>query len=142
MRGNPDNLRAAAGRKRAAAIARAETALGDAARTSEPITFRGLARAAGVSVDFLYRSPLRAEIERLRDQRLRTPPAPREPEPTAPSQSSVVRALSAQLAELRRRQREEVSRLEAALAAAHGENLELRRRLGKAKGGLEASHAA
>jgi hypothetical protein len=46
----------------------------------------------------------------------------------------VVRTLTAQLAELTRRHRDEVqalkAALKAALEAAHGENLELRRRLG------------
>jgi len=42
----------------------------------------------------------------------------------------VVRTLSAQLSELKRRHREEVTALKAALEAAQGENLELRRRLG------------
>jgi outer membrane murein-binding lipoprotein Lpp len=51
--------------------------------------------------------------------------------PVDPDQpSSVVRTLTAQLAELKRRHRDEVQALKAALEAAHGENLELRRRLG------------
>ena len=44
--------------------------------------------------------------------------------------SSVARTLAVQLAELKRRHRDEVQALKAALEAAHGENLELRRRLG------------
>ena len=55
MRGNPDNLRRAAARKSAAAQARAEQGLQETIRRNEPITFRGLAQTAGVSVDFLYR---------------------------------------------------------------------------------------
>jgi len=51
--------------KRDAATQRAETALGTLIKTGEPITFRGLARTAGVSIDFLYRSPLRARVEQL-----------------------------------------------------------------------------
>jgi hypothetical protein len=43
----------------------------------------------------------------------------------------VVRALTNQLAELKRHHRVEIAGLEAALAAAQGENLELRRRLGR-----------
>ena len=42
----------------------------------------------------------------------------------------MIRTLTAQLAELRRRHRDEVTTLKRALEAAHGENLELRRRLG------------
>jgi hypothetical protein len=131
-RGNPENLRAAAQRKHEAATQRAETALDALIAGGEPITFRGLAKTAGVSIDFLYRSPLRARVEQLRAEQQHTPPAPREPEPDRPpSPSNVVRALTAQLAELKRHHRAEIARLEAALAAAQGENLELRRRLGR-----------
>jgi hypothetical protein len=38
--------------------------------------------------------------------------------------------LTAQLAELRRQHHEEINELRTALAAAHGENLQLRRKLG------------
>jgi hypothetical protein len=133
-RGNPDNLRAAAQRKREAATQRTETALDTMIASGEPITFRGLAKAAGVSIDFLYRSPLRAQVEQLRANQQRTPRgrAESEREPDQPaSQSNVVRALTAQLAELKRHHRAEIARLEAALAAAQGENLELRRRIGR-----------
>lgn len=133
-RGNPENLRAAAARKRQAATQRAETALETMIASGEPITFRGLAKTAGVSIDFLYRSPMRARVEQLRAEQQRIPPDPREPgvEPAqAPSHSNVVRALTAQLSALKRHHRAEITRLEAALAAAQGENLELRRRLGR-----------
>ena len=56
MRGNPDNLRQAATRKSVAAQARAEQGLRGMIRNGQPITFRGLAQAAGVSLDFLYRN--------------------------------------------------------------------------------------
>jgi hypothetical protein len=130
-RGNPDNLRAAARRKHQAAVARATTALDLLERDGKPVTFRGLAKAAGVSVDFLYRSPLRAQIEQLRSARDSAPPAPRSVEACEiPTQSNVVRALTAQIADLKQRHRAETEQLQAALAAAHGENLELRRLLG------------
>jgi hypothetical protein len=51
-------------------------------------------------------------------------------EPPA-SQSNVVRTLTAQLTELKRHHRTEIARLQTALAAAHGENLQLRRQLGR-----------
>jgi len=130
-RGNPENLRAAAQRKHQATVARTTSALDVLERDGKPVTFRGLAKAAGVSVDFLYRSPLRARIEQLRSARDSTPPAPRSVEPCKiPTQSNVVRALTAQIAELKQRHRLETEQLQAALAAAHGENLELRRQLG------------
>jgi Family of unknown function (DUF6262) len=132
QRGNPDNLRAAAQRKREAATQRAETALDALSASGEAITFRGLSRAAGVSIDFLYRSPLRARVEQLRADQQHTPPAPRETDAREPlPQSNVVRALTTQLTELKRHHRAEIARLETALAAAQGENLELRRRLGR-----------
>ncbi|HEY5785019.1 MAG TPA: DUF6262 family protein [Microlunatus sp.] len=129
MRGNPDNLRRAAARKSAAAATRAEQGLHELIRTGQPITFRGLAQTAGVSLDFLYRTPpIRERVEHLRSQQRTTPSAPSEHDKDHPS--SVIRTLTAQLAELRRRHRDEVHTLKQALETAHGENLELRRRLG------------
>ncbi|HEY5857322.1 MAG TPA: hypothetical protein VIW24_25650 [Aldersonia sp.] len=73
-------------------------------------------------------TPRSVSVEQLRDQQRSTPPpAPDRADPDQPS--SVVRTLTAQLAELKRRQREEAATLRHALEAAHGENLELRRRL-------------
>ena len=75
MRGNPDNLRQAAARKSAAAQARAEQGLREMIRRGEPITFRGLAQTAGVSLDFLYRNTeIRRRVEQLRAQQQTTPP--------------------------------------------------------------------
>jgi len=129
MRGNPDNLRRAAAAKSAAAAARADQGIRELVRRGEPVTFRGLAQTAGVSLDFLYRHPeIRQRIEQLRAQQRPTPQAgPTRTDPDQPS--SVIRTLTAQLTELKRRHREEVTALQQALEAAHGENLELRRRL-------------
>ncbi len=130
MRGNPDNLRRAAQAKHAAATARAEQGLRQMIRRGDPVTFRGLARTAGVSLDFLYRHPeLRRRVEHLRDQQRTTPPpAPEKTDPDQPS--SVIRTLTSQLTDLKRRHREEVTQLRQALEAAHGEIIELRRRIG------------
>jgi hypothetical protein len=130
MRGNPDNLRRAAAAKSSAAKARAEQGLREMVRQGDPITFRGLAQTAGVLLNFLYRTTdIRRRVERLRSQQQTTTPG--RPEPADRDQpSSVVRTLTAQLAEFKRRHRDEVRALTAALEAAHGENLELRRRLG------------
>ncbi len=129
-RGNPDNLRAAAQRKSQATIARAETALRKMIKNCEPITFRGVARTADCSIDFLYGNPeLRRRIEQLRSQQ-QSKPSPPSPTTDANADSNVIRALTGQLAELRRRHRDEINDLRTALAVAHGENLELRRRLG------------
>ena len=129
MRGNPDNLRQAAARKSAAAETRAEQGLRDMIRRNEPITFRGLAQTAGVSLDFLYRHiPIRQRVEHLRAQQQNTPtPAAT----TADAPSSVVRTLTAQLAALKQQHRDEVHQLRQALETAHGEILDLRRRVGR-----------
>ncbi|MGW5152488.1 hypothetical protein [Rhodococcus koreensis] len=86
---------------------------------------------AGVSLDFLYRcTPIRQRVQQLRAQQQNTPP-PAAAAPTGDgTPSSVVRTLAAQLTELKRRHRDKISVLQQALEAAHGENLELRRRLG------------
>ncbi len=128
MRGNPGNLRRAAAAKSAAAQARAEDGLTQMLRRGDPITFRGLAQTAGVSLDFLYRTgEIRSRVEQLRARQQAASPAPA-PGPDQPG--SVIRTLAAQLAELKRRHRDEITGLRRALEAAHGENLELRRRLG------------
>jgi hypothetical protein len=128
-RGNPCNLRAAAQRKHHDAVDRAERALRALVRDGEPVNFRAVARLAECSPDFLYRSPvLRARIEQLRS-RPHGGPAPASPAP-ADSSSGVIRELAAQLADAKRRHREEVAELQAALVAAHGELLQLRRRYG------------
>ncbi len=124
MPGNTANLQKAT----AAATARAENALVAMIEEGEPVTFRGLAARAGVSLDFLYRNAgIRVRIERHRASR------PARPEPAAaPGEehaSSVVRTLTTQLADLKRRHREETGALRHALEQAHGENLLLRRRL-------------
>ncbi|MFD0396889.1 DUF6262 family protein [Kitasatospora sp. NPDC059811] len=130
MRGNPDNLRQAAARKSAAAQARAEQGLREMIRDRQPITFRGLAQTADVSLDFLYRcTEIRQRVEQLRAQQQNNPPRPAA-QPPDDSPSSVVRTLTAQLADLKQRHRDEVHALRQALETAQSENLELRRRLG------------
>jgi hypothetical protein len=130
-RGNPDNLRAAAARKREHATQRAETALRALIKRGEPITFRGVAAEAGCSPDFLYNSPtLRPRIEHLRAQQQASPPPRPRPTDDRPATSNVVRALSAQLAALKKQHHAEITELNAALATAHGEILDLRRQLG------------
>ncbi len=127
-------LRQAAAAKREAAAARAEAGIRKLAKAGQPVTFRAVAAAGGVSVDFLYRHPeLRARIERLRGRKPgpagNTPPG----EPGTPGASSVVATLTARLAELRR----ELAETKAQLAAAHGELLALRRHPGNAAPGTD-----
>jgi hypothetical protein len=127
--GNLANLQKAAAARTAATTARAEAALDHMLRTGQPITFRGLAAAAPVSLDFLYRNPaIRQRIEHLRAQQQTRPAQHRDKGPEQPG--NVVAALTGQLTQLKRRHREELAELRRALEAAHGENLLLRRRLG------------
>jgi Family of unknown function (DUF6262) len=99
-------------------------------RRGDPITFRGLAQTAGVSLDFLYTTPgIRSQVEQLRT-RQQAKPAARTPAPGPDQPSSVIRTLTTQLTELKRHHRDEINTLKQALEAAHGENLQLRRRLG------------
>lgn len=139
MRGNPDNLRQAAARKSAAAQTRAEQGLRELIRRNEPITFRGLAQTAGVSLDFLYRTTeIRKRVEQLRTQQQNTPPsAATTTHDDTPS--SVVRTLTAQLAALKQQHRDEVHQLRQALETAQGEILELRRHLGRRDTGPPSS---
>ena len=77
-----ERLRQAAEARHAATLARATAALEVLARGQEPVTFRQLAVAAGVSRSWLYRQPeLREAIERLRQPvpgRKRSVPSPQQ----------------------------------------------------------------
>ena len=92
-------------------------------------TAPGLAAAAPVSLDFLYRNPaIRQRVEHLRAQQQARPARRRDAGPDQPG--NVIAALTGELTQLKRRHREEITDLQHALQAAHGENLMLRRRLG------------
>jgi Family of unknown function (DUF6262) len=122
-----DALRRAAQAKRQAATARAEAAIRKLVKNQQEITFRAVARAGGVSLDFLYASAgLRRRIESLRAQQ-----ATRAPAQPAPSETdtSVVNTLTARLREERATRRAATRDLEDRLAASHGEILRLRRLL-------------
>ena len=130
MRGNPGNLRRAAAAKSAAAQARAENGLEQMLRRGDPITFRGLAQTAGVSLDFLYPTPgIRSRVEQLRARQQATPAAPAPRTRTGPAEQrdpdAHHPAHRAQAPSPRRNQH-----ARQALETAHGENLQLRRRLG------------
>jgi hypothetical protein len=142
--GSTANLKAAAARRHQAAVTRAEAGLQKLTQSGQQITFRGVAKAAGVSLEFLYNHPqLRPRIEHLR-ARQQTTAAPARPaaDPGPASQaSSVIRTLTAELTASKARHRAEVEQLHQALAAAHGENLLLRRRLGHPHQGSPAGTA-
>ncbi|MFF1790146.1 hypothetical protein ACFVX9_27245 [Kitasatospora sp. NPDC058243] len=106
-------------------------ALAGLVKNGKRINFTTVARAAGVSTDFLYRHPgLCALVERHRAKG--GGPGAAVPEPTASSPtSSAVRALTARLAQEKTAHQEEVEKLRKALEVAQGENLLLRRRLAR-----------
>jgi Family of unknown function (DUF6262) len=121
-------LRAAATNKQQAAVGRAEKALRQLIKRGDTINFRSVADAANVSVNFLYTSPgLRATIEQLRAQQNEA--SRPSPEPGPNRDRSVIRTLTAKLAAERHQHRDELNELKAALGAAHGEMLNLRRQL-------------
>ncbi|MWA07257.1 transposase [Actinomadura sp. LD22] len=117
---------AAAKAKSQAKTKSAEQAIRTLTKHGEPITFQAIQREAGVSHTFLYGRPdLRGRIERLRTQ---TRPIPA-PAPPADEQSTLVLALTSQIAQLKKQHRQEVQALRDALERAHGENLDLHREL-------------
>lgn len=121
-------LRQAAQAKRQAAVTRTETAIRALVKNKKEINFRSVARAAGVSLDFLYgNDDLRKRIEKLRDQQ-KARPAP-DPAPEHADNSDIVHILTEKLRQERETSRTSVSQLEDQLAAAHGELLRLRRLL-------------
>jgi hypothetical protein len=121
-------LRQAAQAKQHAAVARAETAIRALIKNQQEINFRSVARAAGVSLDFLYgNDDIRSRIEKLRNQqKTRSAPAP---SPEHADNSDIVHILTEKLRRERGARRTSVSQLEEQLAAAHGELLRLRRLL-------------
>jgi Family of unknown function (DUF6262) len=119
-------LRQAAQAKQHAAVARAETAIRALIKNHQEINFRSVARAAGVSLDFLYgNDDIRSRIEKLRNQQ-KTRPAPA---PSHEHADNSVHILTEKLRRERDARRTSVSQLEEQLAAAHGELLRLRRLL-------------
>ena len=123
-------LRAAAARKHHDAVQRAERAIRQLVKEARPVTFKAVAEHAPCSTAFLYgHAELKRRITHLREQHRRaTLPVP-PVDPDAPS--SVVRTLTLQIAALKRHHRDEVAQLRQDLAAAHGEILALRRKLGE-----------
>ncbi|MER6523294.1 DUF6262 family protein [Streptomyces sp. NPDC001553] len=121
-------LAAAARAKSQAKTQAAEKAIRVLVKRGEPVTFQAVQREGGVSHSFLYNHPdLRGRIERLRAQ-ARPIPAPA---PAADTESTLVLALTGQLARLKKQHRQEIQALREALEQAHGENLDLRRELAR-----------
>ncbi len=119
-------LTAAARAKSAAKTKAADQAIRVLIKRGEPISFQAVQREAGVSHAFLYNNPeLRGRIERLRAQSRPAPAAASTPAPD----DALLLALTSQISQMKKRHRQEVQELRAALEKAHGENLQLRREL-------------
>jgi hypothetical protein len=126
----PQHLREAAQRRHQQATERATAALTRLSAAGKAINFASVAREADVSTDFLYRQPqLRQRINQMRTSNGQSANTAAADDGMALNASAPVRALSAQLKELRRRHHKEVTDLKNALAVAHGETLALRRKL-------------
>ncbi|MFF1415826.1 DUF6262 family protein [Streptomyces sp. NPDC058289] len=127
----PEHLRQATRARTEGADKRARATLAELTKAGTPISFTAVARKAGVSTDFLYRSPvLRDLIERSRAKHGLASATPVSL-PGDSSTSAAVRALSARLARQQETHRDEVAKLRKALEVAQGENLDLRRRLAR-----------
>jgi hypothetical protein len=119
-------LNAAAKAKSQAKTKTADRAIRTLVKRGEPITFQAVCREAGVSHAFLYSNEdLRRRIQHLRDQ------ARPVPQQRGEGADTVVLALTTQIDQLKKRHRDEVQALRAALEQAHGENLHLRRELAR-----------
>jgi hypothetical protein len=119
-------LAAAAARKHEAALKRAASALHELDGAGEAINFQAVARAAGVSRQWLYKQPqLRSEIQRLRDTS--TGRAPRVAAAQRASEQSL-RQRNRGLLDENARLRAENTRLKEELALACGQQREARRR--------------
>jgi uncharacterized protein DUF6262 len=124
-------LSAAAKAKSAAKAKAAEQGIRALVKRGEQVTFQAVQREAGVSHAFLYSHPeLRDRIEHLRAQARPISAQPAPPD----AESALVLALTGQINHLRSQHRKEVHALRAALEAAHGENLDLRRELARRGG--------
>lgn len=124
-------LTAAAKAKTQAKTQAAEQAIRALTKRGESVTFQAVQREAGVSHAFLYGHPeLRARIEQLRAQARQPHTVTHAPSPDP--ESTLVLALTSQIAHLKRQHRHQLQALHTALEQAHGENLDLRRQLTRA----------
>jgi hypothetical protein len=125
-----DRLTATARRRTEHAAQHAEKNIRRMLRDNEAITFRGVQRRSGLSLDFLYTNPtVRARIEAARDAQAGRTPAPPMPASTDSAEGTVVRVLTAQLQAAKRQHRHDTEELRRQLAAATGEILVLRERV-------------
>ena len=128
----PDPLPEAAARRHELTRSRAVQALDELDRAGTPVTFAGVAQAAGISRSWLYTQPdIRHQIQRLRASRDQTSSIPATQQATSTSlRSRLATALhrNQQLAD-------ENTRLRRQLARALGDQRSARTRSGNDQGG-------
>ncbi|MFD9486713.1 hypothetical protein [Streptomyces sp. NPDC059991] len=85
------------------------------------MTIAGIAADAGVSTAFIYKHPaLRPQVESLRRSRTGRVPAQDRLADADAAESTLIRRLTQQLAQIRKEHREQITELRSALEAAHG----------------------
>lgn len=125
-----DRLTAAARLRTAHAEQHAEKTIRRMLRDGQHVTFRGVHRHSGLSLDFLYTNlRVRSRIETVRDTQPRPATAPADAAGADTSDGTVIRVLTNQLQEARRRYRDDTDELRRQLAVATGEILVLRERV-------------
>jgi hypothetical protein len=105
---NTEGIRAAAARKRAAALERTDVAIRELVKTGKPVNFTTVAEAANVSKAWLYEEPeIKARIGQLRDQG--TPKAKSgkaKPRLSDASKDAIITTLKGRIKALEQRNRE------------------------------------
>jgi hypothetical protein len=125
-----DRLTAAARRRTRQAEQHAEKTIRRMLRDRDAITFRGIHRRAGLSLDFLYTNPtIRARIHAAKHAQNSRGAAQPAPVSADSSEGTLVRVLTAQLQAAKRKHCHDSDELRRQMAAATGEILALRERI-------------
>jgi integrase len=125
-----ERLTAAAKARTQRAEQRAEKAIRRMLRDQQSITFRGVHRESGLSLDFLYSNEaVRSRIEHARGAQRGRTVSPLRPAGSDGGDGTVIRVLTNQLQAAKRAHRCEADQLRQQLAAATGEILVLRERV-------------
>jgi len=131
----PDPLTEAAARRHELTRAKAVQALRELDRAGTPVTFAGVAQAAGVSRSWLYTQPdISGQIRRLRQQANDAGPAGVMPAGQRPTDASLRARLTAAL-DRSKQLADENARLRRLLAHALGDQRSARTRSGNDQGG-------
>ena len=119
-----ERLTAAAKARSQRAEQNAEKAIRRVLRDQQPVTFRGVHRESGLSLDFLYSNDtVRSRIEHARGAQGGRVVSPPRPASSDGSDGTVIRVLTNQLQAVKRAHRREADQLRQQLASATGEIL-------------------